>query len=84
MARRKSKKKRKVKVLLYTDMVYHTVYLQNKKTGRMEGRKYTRGFGDRTAVRRVKSGSMAGQIFGRTTPIPVKGSRKKRGHVRRL
>lgn len=80
---KKRKKKRKVRVFVYTDQVFHTTYLQDKKTGKMRGRKYVKGLGDRTAVRRVRKGPRAGQIFGRTPPIKVRGSRNKRGGVRK-
>jgi len=51
---------------------YGTRYKQNKKTGRMEGRKSVKGKGDKTGVRRV--------IKDFTL---VKGSSGKRGHVRK-
>jgi len=80
----KRKKKRKIRAITYTDKVYKTKFVQDKKTGKMRGRATVSGYGDRTAVRRVKSGSRAGQIFGRTKSIKVKGSGKSRGHSRRL
>ena len=82
MARKK--KRRFPKRFISIDKVSRTTYLQNPKTGRLMGRKKTRVPGDLTRVRRAKEGKYSGQIFGRTNPIPVKGSKKKRGHVRRL
>ena len=77
-------KKRKIsKKLLYVDKDYRTRSVQHPKTGKMMGRKRVPGRGDSTAVYRVKSGSRKGQIFGRTQPIKVKASKKKRGTVRR-
>lgn len=70
------------KIPYYIDVDTGTTYTQNKKTGQLTGRiKVDRGFGDRTAVRRVKSGDSRGQIHGRTVPLPVKRLRsiKKRG-----
>lgn len=71
------------KSFIYVDKDYSTRYLQNKKNGRMMGRKHVKGRGDGTAVRRVKKGKHGGQILGRTSPIPVKGTNKSRGHIRR-
>ena len=80
-----AKKKRKIsKSFIYVDRDFGTIATQNPKTGKMTGRKRVGGFGDKTAVRRVKKGHpMSGQIMGRTGPIKVRGSSKKRGTVRR-
>lgn len=51
---------------------YGTTYKQNKKTGRMEGRKSVKGKGDKTGVRRVVKDF-----------IVVRGSPGKRGYVRK-
>ena len=73
--------KRKV----YIDYTTGTTFLQAKKTGLMKGRKKTKGMGDRTAIRRVKTG----EIYGRTPAIPTsvlvkkhkRRSKKGRRHV---
>jgi hypothetical protein len=83
MARRK-KKKRIPKKYIYVDRDFKTTYVQNKKTGKLRGRKSVKGRGDGTAVRRVRKGRYAGHIFGRTKRIPVKGSKKRRGTLRRI
>ena len=49
----------------------------------MKGRKTVKGYGDRTAIMRVKKGKHGGEIHGRTESIPVKGSRG-RAHLRTL
>ena len=79
------KKKRKIpKSFIYIDDDYGTRSIQHPKTGKMMGRRKVSGIGDRTAVRRVKKGHpMSGQIMGRTQPIKVRASKKKRGTVRR-
>ncbi|KKK93618.1 hypothetical protein LCGC14_2691060, partial [marine sediment metagenome] len=41
------------------------------------------GIGDRTAILRVKKGEHIGEIWGRTPPIKVRASQKKRGTIRR-
>jgi len=62
-------KKRK-KIPTYIDYDTRTIYIQDKKTGLMKGRKRVRGFGDRTAIRRIKAkridGYRKGEILGRT------------------
>jgi len=79
-------KKKKIipKKWIYVDRDYRTRAIQHPKTGKMMGRKRVTGVGDRTAVRRVRKGhDSSGQIIGRTAPIKVRASKKKRGTVRR-
>jgi len=45
--------KNKKRVPIYIDRDFRTKYIQDPKTGLMKGRKRVKGFGDRTAVRRV-------------------------------
>jgi len=81
-----AKKKRKTipKSWIYVDKDYGTKAIQHPKTGKMMGRTKVKGLGDRTAVRRVRTGHpTSGQIMGRTVPIKVRASKKKRGTVRR-
>lgn len=69
---------------IYVDKDFHTTYLINKKTGKLYGRKRVSGRGDGTAVLRVSSPkAYEGQIMGRTESIPVKGSNRSRGTIRR-
>ncbi len=81
----KQTKKRTIpKTWIYVDRDFGTKAIQSKKTGKMLGRKKVSGVGDRTAILRVKKGhARSGQILGRTTPIKVRASKKKRGTVRR-
>ncbi|MBU0959173.1 MAG: hypothetical protein KKB31_04465 [Nanoarchaeota archaeon] len=51
---------------------YGTTYTQNKKTGRMTGRKPVKGKGDKTGVIRVKKDF-----------VLVKKSKRGRGHIRK-
>ena len=82
--KRKRKKKRKIpKRFISIDEISRTTFLQNPKTGKMMGRKKIRAPGDLTHVRRVKKGKYAGMIFGRTSPIKVRGSKNKRGGIRK-
>ena len=82
-----AKKTKKIKIpksFIYIDMDYGTRSVQHPKTGKMMGRRKVRGLGDRTAVRRVKKGhASSGQIMGRTAPIKVRASKRKRGTIRR-
>lgn len=55
------------------EKTYGDKYVQNKKTGKMKGRKSVKSKGDKTGVRRVE------KPF-----ILVKKSKNKRGHVRRI
>ena len=79
MARRK-----RIKYKIYIDRDFKTVATRNRETGRLTGRKAVPGFGDKTAVRRVSSPQKySGEIFGRTHPIPIRGSERNRGSIRR-
>ena len=80
--KKRKKRKRKLKALVYTDQVFRTVAGRDKKTGKFKGRKRVKGFGDRTPVRRVSRGGRAGFILGRGKAI--RGDKRKRAHVRRL
>lgn len=73
------------KKYLYIDKDYRTHYLQDSSTGKMKGRKRVPGRGDGTAVLRVKKShpSRGGEIRGRTEPIPVRGSSRAKGTIRR-
>jgi len=55
-----------------TEKSFKTVYIQNPKSGRMKGRKKVRGYGDKTAIRRVEKDF-----------ILVKKSKRARGHIRK-
>lgn len=79
----KRKKKRIPKAYLYIDRDFGTMSIQHSKTGKMMGRKRVSGRGDSTAVLRVKKGEHIGEIWGRTAPIKVRGSKKARAHLRR-
>jgi len=80
----KKRKRRISKKYLYVDKDFKTTYIQSKKTGKMVGRKRVKGRGDSTAVLRAKkSHPSAGHIFGRTKPIRVRSSKKKKGTIRR-
>lgn len=79
----KKKKRRIPKVWIVIDKKSHTTSTRNQKTGKLTGRKNVKGIGDKTRVRRVSKGIYAGQIFGRTPSIKVKGDRKKRATIRR-
>ena len=79
-----AKKKRKIKYKIYIDRDFGTISTRDKETGRLTGRKSIKGFGDRTAIRRVSSPKKySGQIFGRTSPIQIRGDKRKRAHLRR-
>jgi len=80
------KKKRLVipKRLVYVDRDFKTTFVQSKRTGKMMGRKRVPGYGDKTAVLRVKSGEFGGAIMGRTKPIEIRGSNRARAHTRVL
>ena len=80
MARRK---RRIPKAWIVVDKSSHTRAIQNEKTGKMEGRRFVKGIGDRTRVRRISKGEFAGQVLGRTHPVPIRGDKKKRGTIRR-
>ena len=76
----------KKKVTVWIDYDTSTTFIQNKKTGRMQGRRRVRGLGDRTAVRRVRrdfNGFKEGQILGRTTRISKKKLAQVKPHKRR-
>ena len=79
----KKRKRRIPKRFIAIDKISHTTYLQSKKTGRMMGRKRVVGSGDLTRVRRVKKGKYVGMIWGRTSPIKIRGSKNKRGGTRK-
>ncbi len=79
----KKKKRRIPKSFLYVDKDFSTKSVQHPKTGKMQGRVRVKGVGDRTAILRVKKGEHIGEIWGRTKPIKVRGSKKVRGHLRR-
>lgn len=62
----------KRKIPVYIDYDTGTIFLQDKKTGLMEGRKKTSSLGDGTPVRRVKRkfGKYdKGEIIGRRSSI---------------
>ena len=81
---KKKMAKKKIRYRTFVDRDFGTVYLMDKKTGRMKGRKSVKGFGDRTAILRVSSPKKyQGQIMGRTKPIKIRGSKKQRAYVRR-
>lgn len=64
--------KKKKKIPVYIDYDTGTTFIQDTTTGLLRGRRPVRGFGDRTAVRRVKKNFgkfESGQIVGRTNPI---------------
>ncbi len=80
----KKKKRKKAKYVVYVDRDFKTRYIQDKKTGRMEGRRGVKGFGDRTAVKRIrKNGPRGGEIVGRTKTIRVRATKRKKGTIRR-
>ena len=54
------------------ERVYGTKYIQNRKTGKLKGRRAVKGKGDKTGIRRVRKDF-----------ILVKGSSGKRGHIRK-
>ena len=67
-----------------------TVALRNSKTGRLRGRRVVKKneVGDFTFPRRVRGGKKGskkygGFILGRTPPIKVRASKKRRGTIRR-
>ena len=75
---------KKIKYRYYVDRDFGTVATRNPETGKLTGRKSVSGFGDRTPVRRVSSPKKySGEIIGRTSPIPVRGSERNRGSIRR-
>lgn len=77
-------RKKKIKYRVYIDRDFGTISTRNKKTGKLTGRRKVSGFGDKTAVRRIRSPKKySGQIFGRTKPIPVRASKSRRGTVRK-
>ena len=51
---------------LTKEKVFHTIFVQEKKTGLLKGRKSVPGAGDRTPIRRD---TKTGRIFGRFEPI---------------
>lgn len=62
------------KIPTYVDYDFRTTYLQNPKTGEMQGRKAVAGRGDLTPVRRVRkkyNGYEKGMILGRNPRISV-------------
>ncbi len=64
-----------------------TLATRSKETGRFTGRRIIKKGekSDRTFPMRVKSPSeFSGEIFGRSTPITIKGSSRARGYVRQL
>lgn len=66
------------------DRSFGTVPVRDKETGRFQGRKGVKGQGDRTTERRVVSPKKyKGEIYGRTSPIPIRGDKRKRAHLRR-
>ena len=66
------------------DRSFGTVPVRDKETGRFRGRKGVKGKGDRTTERRVVSPKKyKGEIYGRTSPIPVRGNARRRGTIRR-
>jgi len=81
-----ARKKRKIiipKAYLYIDKDFATESVRGKY-GKFQGRKRVSGRGDATAVWRVKkSHPQSGQIFGRTSPILIRGDKRKRAHLRR-
>ena len=80
----KKRKRRIPRKYLYVDKDFKTRATRSKKTGRLTGRKKVRGRGDSTAVLRAKKSSpSAGHIFGRTKPIRVRSSKKRKGTIRR-
>lgn len=79
-----SRKRKIPRNLIYVDKSFNTTYTQNKKTGKMTGRKRVSGYGDRTAVLRVKKGEYAGEIVGRTPTIRRASGRRRGTIVRRL
>ena len=83
MSKMAKKKRRIPKAYLYIDKDFGTRSIQHPRTGKMMGRKRVRGKGDSTAVLRVKKGEHIGEIWGRTPPVRVRGSKKARGHLRR-
>lgn len=83
MAKRKKKKLKFPKRFISIDEISRTTYIQSKRTGKMMGRKRVRVPGDHTRVRRVKEGQYVGIIIGRAPSITVRGSRNKRGGIRK-
>ena len=78
------KKKLKIpKAYIIVDRDFRTRSVRDKETGKFLGRRRVKGYGDRTAVRRVKRGKWSGVILGRTKPIPIRGSNRARGTIRR-
>ena len=72
------------KKFVYIDKDFKTRATRNPRTGKLTGRETVQGYGDKTAVLRVKKGhSRAGEIMGRTSPIPVRGDSQKRGTIRK-
>lgn len=79
-----AKRKRRIpKAFVLIDKSSRTKSLQDKSTGRMQGRIRTRSPGDKTHNLRVFKGPFSGQIVGRTPSISVRGSRRARGTLRR-
>ncbi len=75
---------KKIRYRTYIGKDFGTVATRNLKTGKLTGRKAVKGFGDKTAVRRVSSPKeWRGTIRGRTPPIKVRGSKRARGTLRR-
>ena len=72
------------KKFIYVDRDFRTRSTRNESTGKLTGRERVAGRGDSTAVFRVKKGHpRSGEIWGRTEPIPVRGSERNRGSIRR-
>lgn len=79
----KKKKSKIPKRFIYIDRDFGTRATRDKKTGKLTGREKVSGFGDKTAIFRVKKDhKRSGQIIGRTSPIKVRASSKKRGTTR--
>ena len=80
-----TKQKRKIpKAFVYVDKDFKTRATRNPRTGKLTGRETVQGYGDKTAVLRIRKGhSRAGEIIGRTEPILVRGDSQKRGTLRK-
>lgn len=72
------------KRFVYIDKDFKTRATRNEMTGKLTGRERVKGYGDKTAVYRIrKSHSRSGEIIGRTKPLKIRGDNQKRGTVRR-
>ena len=87
---------KKIIIPVRNDYVFNTKYLQNSKTGMLEGRERVKGYGDYTVVKRVtkdvdvdkdgepdfRKGEIVGRVEKEKGMTFVKGNKKQRAYRR--